>query len=251
MLSLSALLSAAACACYSLDAAPHGPFVLTPDTCFAFHLSGSRAHAFSGQNLTVRLSVAATNTFLGFGANATLPTTVIIEHSLLPKSDAIDIAAFTAPIPVLCGPAIDAGDAMRLAFPDHVETEDSLAVAFGVSLEENNTAYLHEFGAPGNCMRVLRRIPTLDTVGVSVGECVAMVFGLALGAGVVGACIVFLMPHRMGEKGEKGGAGAGTCGTITRTMDLIDCFTPGSKAPGRPSAVSRRRRSGPPTGARS
>jgi hypothetical protein len=73
-----------------------------------------------------------------------------------------------------------------------------------------------------------------------------MVFGLALGAGVVGACIVFLMPHRMGEKG-----GAGTCGTITRTMDLIDCFTPGSKAPGRPSAVSRRRRSGPPTGARS
>jgi hypothetical protein len=201
---LALILPAVVSACYSLDAVPHGNFTLSGNTCFAFHLSALHSAGFSDKNLTIRLSVEASNTFLGLTANASLPSSILLEHAPLPSSATIDSAAFTAPIPVLCSPDVDGEDAMRLVFPTDVATEDGLDVAFGVSVEENSSAYFREFRAPGNCLQVLRRIPKLDVEGVTVGECVGMVLGLVLGALLIAGCIVFLIPH---QKGEKGGGG--------------------------------------------
>jgi hypothetical protein len=192
------VLSAFVRCCYHLTGSiSTSELSLDPDSCFAFFSAD-----FRDRTISVYLSASPENGF--FGTDTTdsnnLPVQVTVLDPEIPSTDDIDYEVFTRPIPVLCSPALKESDLERVVLPEGVITEDHAGVEYSVAFEQNSEAYNAQYGGEGNCIVVTRHIPDLETVGVTAGECVAMVLGLVLGMGLIAGCIIFLTP--LVKKGE-------------------------------------------------
>jgi hypothetical protein len=190
--------------CYDIDAAPVGStFTIDPNACFAF----SNASVFAGVNVTVTLAEHSPNTFFGLNNSATkvLPDFVFVLHRALPHSESMSYETFTKPIPVLCSPHVDQGDLARVILPEGVVTEDKLEVSFETEFVENCEVYRTHFQSHGNCVRVVRHVPELES-STSALEVAVIGLGLVLGIALIAACIIFLTPLVHRNAVHEGGA---------------------------------------------
>jgi hypothetical protein len=162
---------------------------IAPLACFEFLLP-----VFRNITLAINLESNASTNFFGSN-NGERPVRITALQSDVGNGASLDYERFRQPIPLFCSSEIPESYTGDVVAPDETKTSDGYDLKFEIVYERQSGFYSDHFQGQGDCVMLIRFLPSFDGPDITTAQCVGIALGLILAAVFVAACVIFVLPR--------------------------------------------------------